>query len=296
MTENENANEAATEPAIEWTDPIRGITFSSDTKDDRHNKQYYRELEICVDLQGDALERDLPHSCGEFPVPKITWEFDKLDPKPKTSFRGLDQWQKEWVLGLSYYFPADKPSEIISEEEAILDLDHKVFAAHEHIKVAMSTSEEQGDYAVGDGIKMLVRVTVERVIAQQKEIREIVDIRNQTTQLGNWIAKEADEEARKMVRFKQRLAALVTELEEEQKIQLATMLEKDGKLDKGVVSHNVKAEQGEENRVEFDPRAVALTRKMADQFMPNPNPSGFPFARGDRERIKLSEVSLEKIE
>ena len=283
-----------TEAATETKMPITSIQFHSETKDDRRNKDYRRKLTVMVIFDASVSEDDLPYSNEEFKVPRLADAFHEMTPKPGD----LNTWGRigrpqgtDWSITLNFVFRAEKPSQIDSEEYCLIRLDHRVFEVDPEIKGICVALEKEGKYTPGDGMKTRIGVLVDDVLAKQRELRARMVRHEQAARVADWIAKKADEEAQKAVRFKQRLAALVAELEAEQKVQLEEMLKAGGALDKGITEHQAKAEAGEDKYDVLDPRAVETARKCADRFMPTAKPGGrFPSAAMPRDKIAITEV------
>lgn len=73
----------------------------------------------------------------------------------------------------------------------------------------------------------LLSLGIDKALLVRDELRSVEDARVAADHVAGTLARQADAKARKVVRFKQRLAALVAELEAEQRVQLAEAVEAD---------------------------------------------------------------------
>lgn len=269
-----------------------GISFSSTHKDDRTNKRYLRNTALHVYQTGgpEIKTNDLPYTRDEFPVPHLQTALEGVMPK----LAARSSFGNEFGYYLERTFKAQRPKTILSPDEALEKLGKDAEMSLGEILV--DGLDKDLDAAEPLVVILAVAATLmRRVLKRHNEIRDQVKRQNAACTLANWVAKEADKEARKVVRFEQRLAALVAELESEQEVQLTERLKKGGKLDKDtdewnaeIADPNFEPKEGE-SKEPWDKRSVEAARKFADRFKRSASPSGFHIADGGL-KIKLHEV------
>lgn len=108
---------------------------------------------------------------------------------------------KKYVFRVTRFLKADKPSQIISNEEARAELPADE-VVQEYVKGVISEAQE----------------ALTKKLQQEKED-------NLTIHLLNWCHRESEERAKKVCRFEQRLQALVAEFKSETMIQSKEVIE-----------------------------------------------------------------------
>lgn len=254
---------------------IANFVVGTEKRDDRKNKVYGRSVSFTLFAETEQLtERDMPSDAGTG-LPQATVALAAIKPKPKGVDVGGFRDKRRYYL--KYEFWANKPSEILSEEEAITTLD---ISAASSLGEEYSKPEKPGAY-----LFRLVLKTLQETLVKQDEIVALQKQREFAALIAGKAAKMADTKAREVVRFEQRLAALVAELEAEQKVQLKALVEGD-EVDAMVTDHN-----RETDGPKIGLKAVEVGKRHAAEVLPAAAPGAFNFARPTVEsRIKLEEL------
>lgn len=261
-----------------------GIT--TERKDDRTNKRYAREVHFAIYIEDRTLlARDLPW--GEFnaenmpPVISRALGLMAVRPFKTDSSNKRGDSQQHW---LHYILSAAKPSEILSEEAAIESLDR---TAADALRVEYQKPEKGGEYL----FTLAMSVIRETLMTQDAVLAKVAQ-RSSAVSLARFAAHTANEQARGIVRFEQRLAGLVAELEAEQAAQLKMLLDK-GTLEKEAADYNAMdpTEATPDPIVPIEPKTVEIAKKYAHKWMPVALPRGLRgTGQSDETRIPLTEM------
>jgi hypothetical protein len=137
---------------------------------------------------------------------------------------------------------------------------------------------EEHDYSCRDDLQSKMLDAIKQMLDKHLDKLAAEERARDAAWLAGWIGKEADQKARAIVRFDQRLAALVAELEAEQQIQGEKVIE-DVKADP--------TEKDSEGNVKtYDPRVI----KAAIQHVKYPRPFPGGFGLDNNTKVPVEDV------
>lgn len=253
-----------------------GITISrvySERVDVRRHKRYGLELSVAVSLS-TPLPDDSKVSLGNIISEKgENGRYRPSLPYARPNHRGFHVHQN-WVDGkrvvtgctLSFWIPADRPSDIPGEHRAI-----------QLIEIAARENEDR-KYGERFSLEEILVARISAEIERAANEENSVHVAEQASHLGSWLAKQADKQAREALGWEQKLAALRAELEAEQAVQLEKLLE----------TFDAKIEQDDN---QWEPRAVELAKQKAPEALKNHDAfPGFRMIGNHEPLVKPEEV------
>lgn len=254
------------------------ITISrvySERVDVRRHKKYGLELNVVVSL-GEPVPEDSKISLGNIVSEKgEDGKWRPSLPYMKNTYSGYHAhrgWNQERnqriVTGctLSFWLPADRPSEIVGEHRAI-----------QLIEIAAKENEDR-EFTERFSLEEILVARISAEIQRAENEEKAVKIASQASHLGGWLAKQADKKAREALGWKEKLEALKAELRAEQASQLEILLE----------NFDAKVEQSDE---QWEPRAVELAKEKAPEALENYKAfPGFRIPSGHDALVKPEEV------
>ena len=243
--------------------------------DNRKVKMYKASAVYTVNLPEDfKADRMLEHKCGVYPYPKslaVTVQ-DALT-------KYLNSNPAETVIQRLV------PTECLSATVTVGSKFHQTYhqgAPHVAIRFTkyevrpkhICTQEQMDDLVSAlfpEGLNGFVMKALTDCETAQRKALDLMHIYRDVNLLGKALSKEAENEARKISRYNQRLAALTAELDAERDVQLKTLL----------TQVSTVAQQ-------YHPKAVEIIPKFVDKFtncrtVPSPRRLGRMFRISDYE-------------
>jgi hypothetical protein len=248
------------------------ITWTGQRTDDRRNRHYWLDLTARIDLQTEEPVSPGVNGFGQYDMPATDATLKAKLPGALHSYLsalsgGIDThttWNRGsdrvfTSVGFVFRLVADKPSEIPSVDE-VRDI----------LQNALNLSD-------AGTLTEVLQTAVTDWLDVRDAVRERMTRAAQARHAARHFAGNADGLARDIVRFKQRLAALVAELAAEQDVQLAKGLDAD--LDEASLEGEL-----------LDDRVKAAVLAHASKFMPTARPGGLHGISSASDLIKLEDV------
>ncbi len=253
------------EPNTEPNDPERWDTtvHTGRRTDDRRNKMYGRTVEITIDPKRPAVESTVRAYVGER-VSNVGELNGVRYEREGVSIGGYFV-QGYTACTFRFFIPADKPSKIISEDDAL---------------------------AWGERLVPTLREAVAKGVADAATHAHREKVTEDATRIARWIGGCAVDAAEKAVRYKQRLAALKAELDAEISVQLSELVdgEQRASIDKAI------AEEVERRAATDKPmseEAVTFGFEHAGDYAKAPGPFGF---RSTPQQLNVTDLYPEEEE
>lgn len=220
----------------EWCDNFE-VSIGSKEIDKRHEKRYGREVYLYVKFPdkpwGETLDRH---------VISIFGAIQELLPEAKGGYSIFGDQRSQ---SYTYFVESDRPSETVSEEEALRVLDLSVENIREEV----------------------IPKAIEAVRASQSKANAL----REAVYLAEEMAKDSLRKAKEVVRYEQRFAALNAELNAEVDAQLPTFVKE------------LRNDPTYKGGQEMDPRAVEVACRIARDRVYLARPGGGYMPRSTRE-------------
>ncbi len=247
----------------------------------RHDECLHRDDELRVLRSAEKIDRRRDKAYGKraqqtvYHIPKISstnvpngYQFcrpmqifetelrnllDELYNLPDRAKLKVDEYQG-WSVHLKIYTSAEKPSKIISDEEALALLPADI------------------------DLIQSIRTAHNKALVERDKINEQYTNLKQTQRLLNWVKERTEKQAKENMRFEQRLKALSAEYRSEVELIAAKEL-------KDTLKH-LEEHKGDEDMEDFEQEDFDLFEKHAIEFVcddiGNGLPSRFP-GRGNSD-------------
>lgn len=257
--------------------------------DDRRGKRYGLQIEIALQVPTDLdLDADLEGGTSkDKPAPyygaTLATELFGVDEqgrrrqRPEVTVLG----RQVALLSLFYGEYFKHPTTVLMTAEVIVQRPSDIPTlqqAYGFVSQAFGEVDEKGQMDVATRIK---RFTF-RVAQRQQQWRARLRLREQTLELARHLADESDMRARRACRFEQRLAALIAELQAEQKVQLEELREQ------GWLATQTESDEEDEGPAQG---AVTLAQQLARECLPPALPAFGRSTFGQLPLDRLPEVS-----